>query len=530
MCRRLACILIASIVVLNACASPMAQAPTPTQSPVLTSTAPAATAEPGTATTPYQQADCKFIKPLDLTVTCGYLTVPEDRSSSDGKTIRLHVALFKSTSTTPAPDPVVFLVGGPGGHALEGVPISDPWFAPFLADRDFIMFDQRGTGYSEPALTCPEFVDLSYNTLDQDLRIQEDRKRTIETALKCHDRLIGQGINLAAYNDLENAADLNDLWVALGYRQWNLYGISYGTLLALNEMRDFPAGIRSVILDSALPPQQPAMLDTPANIDRVLNLMFDGCAKDADCNHAYPNLKDTFYELVDRLNQKPIVENLIHPDDGKPYTVLLNGDRLLGVIFQAFYVTGYIPLLPTVIDNASKGIDVLGYWFLADLVVQNAEQHKHASLGMYYSSVCNKQIPFLNREQAAAASDMYPQQNDVFDSSAFFDLCLKWGATAAPARVNDPVKSQIATLILAGEYDPVTPPSYGKLAADTLSHSYYFLFPGMGHSVSTADQCPLSITVAFLNAPTQPPDSSCIQQMRAPAFDAPKYVPTATPN
>jgi pimeloyl-ACP methyl ester carboxylesterase len=458
------------------------------------------------------------------------LTVPEERSSTNGKTIRLHVAVFKSTSTTPAPDPVVFLAGGPGGHALEGVPISDAWFAPFLSDRDFIIFDQRGTGYSEPALDCPEFVDLAYNTLDDDLRAQEAAKRTIETALQCHDRLASQGINLAAYNDSENTADLNDLRLALGYDQWNLYGVSYGTLLALNAMRDFPAGIRSVILDSTLPPQVPGPLDSPANADRVLNTLFDGCAKDVDCNQAYPNLKDTFYRLVDRLNQQPVVENLIHPDDGKSYTVLLNGDRVLFAIYQALYQSSYIPVLPAVIDNASKGIDLLGYWVLADLMVKGAEQEKGSSAGMYYSTVCNKQIPFLSRDQVAAASDKYPQQHDVFERSEFFDICAKWGAKAAPARVNDPVKSQIAALVLAGEYDPVTPPSYGRLAADGLSHSSYFLFPGLGHGVSTAGECPLSITKAFLNAPTQSPDSSCIQQMRGPAFDAPKYAPTATVN
>ena len=64
------------------------------------------------------------------------------------------------------------------------------------------------------------------------------------------ERLVGEEINLAAYNSPASAADLNDLRLALGYKEWNLYGRSYGGRLALTVMRDYPTGIRSVILDS----------------------------------------------------------------------------------------------------------------------------------------------------------------------------------------------------------------------------------------------------------------------------------------
>ena len=119
-------------------------------------------------------AQCQFQIPPGQTVDCGYLTVPEDRSQPDGPTIRLHVAIFRSYSDNPAPDPIVYLAGGPGEHALEVASLTfNQRFAPFLADRDFIIFDQRGVGYSEPALDCQELIDLAYETLAQDLSPEE---------------------------------------------------------------------------------------------------------------------------------------------------------------------------------------------------------------------------------------------------------------------------------------------------------------------------------------------------------------------
>ena len=128
----------------------------------------------------YEQAPCQFQIPPGQTVECGYLIVPEDRGQSGGPTIRLHVGVFRTQSDDKAPDPIVFLHAGPGANALEWVPLTFNYrFAPFLADRDFIIFDQRGTGLSQPALDCPEHLETVLETLDQDLGVEE--KWTLET-------------------------------------------------------------------------------------------------------------------------------------------------------------------------------------------------------------------------------------------------------------------------------------------------------------------------------------------------------------
>ena len=106
----------------------------------------------------FEKTDCWFKEPTGRDVECGWLTVPEDHAQPDGKTIKLAVARFKSDASKPQPDPIVYLEGGPGGSPLKSSILSqfDVYYGPLLDKRDLILFDQRGTGYSQPALDCPE--------------------------------------------------------------------------------------------------------------------------------------------------------------------------------------------------------------------------------------------------------------------------------------------------------------------------------------------------------------------------------------
>lgn len=92
----------------------------------------------------FEKEKCRFDIPSGLKVQCGFLTVPENRNKQGSREIRLYVAIIKSRAGKPTPDPVVYLEGGPGGSAVMGI---DAW-------TETPLLDQRGTGYSEPNLTC----------------------------------------------------------------------------------------------------------------------------------------------------------------------------------------------------------------------------------------------------------------------------------------------------------------------------------------------------------------------------------------
>src|SRR5207237_7170740 len=212
------------------------------------------------------------------------------------RTIRLAVAICKSPRPHPAPDPFVFLQGGPGGAIIDdlGSQITrQKRITDYPADRDLILIDQRGTGLSQPSLACKETTTLDYRTLGQQLSPQRQADLWVQAAQQCRARLVASGINLNAYTSLADAADVAALRGALGYPALNLYGVSYGTRLALTVMRTHPQGLRSVILDSVDPPDVNAVTGPLASSARAFAVLFQGCAADPACNAAFPHLQQT---------------------------------------------------------------------------------------------------------------------------------------------------------------------------------------------------------------------------------------------
>lgn len=452
----------------------------------------------------FEEADCPFEVYEGEDISCGYLYVPEDRTQPDGAQVELAVAIIGSTSRNPQPDPVVYLEGGPGGSAL-----SDPDFwldSPLRDTRDIILFDQRGTGFSLPSLDCWETTDYAENE-------ETEFASSIDAAAACRVRLVEEGVDLTQYNSAASAADADDLRQALGIEQWNLYGVSYGTRLAMTIMRDFPAGVRSVLLDSAYPPDVDGYTEEARNSIVAIDVLLAGCAADAECNDAFPDLSARFYDLVATLNDEPV------EIDGYATT----GDDLVNFLFGALYDTETIPYLPLVIHEAANGNyepwtaleagdEEEGYHRRQDEEGDAPENDGDAD-GMFYSVECRDAVPFSDLDQAAKLVEDYPPQVTeglLASTEETFAICELWGAGVAPPRENKPVVSRIPTLILAGEYDPVTPPAWSKRAGRWLFNDQYVEVARGGHAVSFLGECGPQLAAAFFDNPEQPLDTSCL--------------------
>lgn len=502
--RRLFC---ATLVLLVSSCVP---SPAPTAGPA-PSGVPAATPSPTASPARFEKAACEFPKFSGMgKIECGYLSVPEDRSQPNSSSIKLHVAIVRSSSPQPAPDPVVYLHGGFGGEALSMLQYQLPLFREVFADHDVIVFDQRGGGFSRPSLNCPEVEDQLYQDFTQNLSREEAQQHYAQAAQACHDRLVGEGVNLAAYTSAANAADVNDLRVALGYAEWNLYGVSYGTRLALTVMRDFPVGVRSAILDSVYPPQVDIDAELAGNAERAFDLLFDRCAADAGCNAAYPDLKTVFYDTVAQLDANPRTVHLTRPKTGQSYAMVVNGDRLVRAVFQMLYSTDTLPSLPKMIYELHAGrADTFRQY-----PIRIAFSADYVSEGVGFSVKCSEETSFSSPQVVATANAAVPPRlRDASDDTLLFTVCAGWGARPAPAIENQPVASAIPTLILAGDSDPITPPRWGRAAAETLSKSYTFEFPGVGHGVLGAGpwgSCSEGMASAFLADPGSAPDSTCL--------------------
>jgi pimeloyl-ACP methyl ester carboxylesterase len=248
--------------------------------------------------------ECAVAVPQDGKTKCGYLVVHENQRAKQGKTIRLPFAIMKSDSPTPLADPILYTGGGPGSSSIGMV--NNRGYIPYLKNRDFIVFEQRGTRYAQPNLECPEVNEARLETAKANLTRPEAERLLLKAVGSCRERLVRDGVNLSAYNSAASATDIETLRRLLGYVKWNLYGQSYSTRLMLTVMRDYPEGIRSVLLDSVLPPSVNYDETSVDNVMRSLNLMFSACKADAACSTEYSNLEEQFYSLVQRLDEKPV--------------------------------------------------------------------------------------------------------------------------------------------------------------------------------------------------------------------------------
>lgn len=483
--------------------------------------------------------ECWFEIPEGRHVECFRLRVPETRDislrqSAKGGEVMLElpvvVVLSAASDASYRPDPVVYLAGGPGDGAWVD-PDRIEWWWDFIADndwlsnRDFILFDQRGSGMSAPRIDCDDAQEVALQLLG--LPDEAADKLEAESTSACAAALIAGGHDAATYTSAENAEDLHDLFLALRIPGWNVYGLSYGTRLALEYMRRHPGDIRSVILDSVLPPQAKFFEDDAANTDRAFQYLLAQCAADAACTRDYPHLAARLLALVERLDAAPLVMSRPHPEGAGSVLLRIDGSQLLYRLFGMLYNRADIAYVPHLIDVYDRGVEDD---IAEDLDFYLADVHGRADFGdaMFLSVQCFEEMPFNDLAKAEAAYAQYPLTRGMMasgESSTYGAICQTWRQTFGVENVrasdNEPVVSDLPTLILTGAYDPVTPPAYGRMAAEFLSRSFYVEFPDLGHDAIGNDPCANAVAAAFLDDPTTKPAPACLADPNPIVFARP---------
>ncbi len=275
---------------------------------------------PASAPAPLYQTQiipCPVALPLETegkTVTCGVLTVPENYEQPQGRQVEITYVRFHSSSLSSLPDPVFYLAGGPGNSAVVDSDLLSRYaFDPYRLTRDVVLFDQRGTQFSSSLGCAPTAfaLDALGSQFDQYVKKIADNNpltndRTIAQYAVCAQVLQKHGFDLSQFNTPNSARDTVNLAASLGYKQINLYGISYGTYLAMAIARNYPSVVRSVVLDSTATPHVNKYSEAGRRVvTPVVNLLED-CAADPACNQAYPHFQDRLNRLLEKLDKTPI--------------------------------------------------------------------------------------------------------------------------------------------------------------------------------------------------------------------------------
>ena len=450
--------------------------------------------------------------PPEIRYECHWVTVPEHHAGLDGDTFRLAVTVLHSTAADPAPDPVVYISGGPGGPG--GSP--NVWSkSPFLAERDVILYDQRGTGSSEPDLECPEIEQQNVAMFERADDNAGEEAAATAAARACHRRLVAEGRDLTAFSTPENAADLADIRAALGIREWHLFGISYGTRVALESLRSQWVGVKSVVLDSVSGVAGRTATETVGGGRRSIDLLAARCSASAACASVHPDLRGELEAAVKRFDREPHRSRVDFGPELGVHDVAVTGADIMAFVFGSLSFTDIIPTLPSIIGQLSRGDgSILDAFVTASVARMNVFAE-----GMSLSVGCADSSP--NRAEQRRTDRTLLRDPESWSSTVLIYRslwCSGWEAGVVDSSFVDPVVSRRPALVLSGSLDPITPTPRARRAVEQLTNATFVRFAGMGHGVWDDHGCNEDLVVTFLRDVRAPLDTSCADRSGSPVL------------
>ena len=439
---------------------------------------------------------------------CASLPVPLDREGTVPGTISLTIER-KLAGASPSRDAVVALAGGPGQPALPLGEFIAQAIAPALGSRDLLVFDQRGTGSSDP-LACPAFEALSPKPVSQ---IFEECASQIGPAR-------------AGFTSAESVHDLEALRQAGGYEKLVLYGTSYGTKVALEYAERYPQNVEALVLDSVVPTDGPEPYAIPT-FEAIAGVLDELCTSNA-CVGITSNPVGDVADLAAQLRKRPL-SGSVYDGSGKRHTSTLNENGLLDILEAGDLNPALRALLPAAVQSALRDDPdpLLRLHLLSEGLIPNVptegnigEISQQDDEALFFTTSCEEELfpwqrtasPTIRLAEAAGylhaqpASDFYPFDAATAYAHSLVPVCASWPA-AAPAPAPASALPNVPTLIFSGEQDLRTPTANARSVAAQIPDAQLLLVPFTGHSVVGSDlsNCAsLALTAFFAGHAVQP--------------------------
>ncbi|WP_133181909.1 alpha/beta hydrolase [Shewanella decolorationis] len=417
------------------------------------------------AVNPIPPTNTCYVEGVSDRLNCGFVTVPENPNKPDGKQIQVHYVVLPAVKNVNHEEALLAIAGGPGQSAIDNAASFDSMLNKVRQQRDILLIDQRGTGRSN-LLNC----DAGEQSL---LAFNDDNVDSLVEAQKCRDQF--PDTDVTQYGSLNAVKDFEAVRAHLGYKKLHLYGISYGTRMAQLYMRLYPEHLATVTLDGIVPMQQ-SVLEIGSAIERGFDLLFKDCQETAACHAEFPELKAEFDQVVARLTEGPVMEQVHDPVTGEKTLLTLTRAKFYGAIRMALYQTNVRALVPHAIHQAAKE----NYQPLLGLYALTTDGAGMA-MGMHASVVCGEDIHRITPAMREQAKTSYVSKTMLESLEA---SCSVWKVPPVDASFSEPIKSDIPTLLLSGEIDPATPPSWGELAMEKLTNAKHLVAPYATHGVA----------------------------------------------
>jgi len=455
-------------------------------------------------------AACPFdISAASSELRCGVLKTFENYAltGADARIIEIAFGIVPATITPVATDPIVVFIGGPGASALAGFALGVE-FESYSGNRDLILVDQRGAGFSVPFINC--------DIPDDDDFEQDDVIRSCVTEFE------EQGVDLTQYRSAVIAQDFKVLRETLEIPQWNVYGESYGPIPGLLYTDLDPGGVRSVIFDSGPDNQVDiALADVAAPLDYISELAIQ-CAAEPDCAARFPDLRSVFIDTFRSLENDPWTGD-IPGDDQFEFAGDMLFDLMQGLSAQ------YYPAILEIFANRNS--ELMLQLLFSDDGSNNDGNPGNATIS---DDILRRAVGanLMGAVVQCAAIDV-----ENF-GSAFIPTIEQWPddlLTAARDRVaqnypsicagnfvsieqdlsqREPRSLSVPALILAGALDPVVSLKQVKKLTKSFASPTLAITPKGGHVVGfperTLESCNKGIVAEFLDNPADAPDTTCL--------------------
>ena len=435
---------------------------------------------------------------------CGTYRVWENRATKRGRQIDLSIIILEALSTPRKPEPLFLLAGGPGDAPSFNASFFSRVFASVRQTRDLVLVDLRGTGKSN-ALLCPELGQPdSSGTLDADIL-------SVPALRACRTRL-EKTADLRQYTTEIAIDDLDEVRQSLGYKQINLYGTSYGSRAAQVYMRRHPLSLRTVAMKGIVPPSLASPERHALASEEEWERLLRRCETDKECSSEFPTPDADFRALLKRLEGSPVF-SLSSPRNGATKVKISPG--LFAEAFRNFL---YAP------EAEIRGLRLVNDLVRTDKpgLVENAWSARtflgteRLAAGFFLSVSCTEDLPYLPRNleplvQGTFLGDYRLRQQ--------INACAVWPHGKVSSQHRQPTKSDIPTLIMSGEFDPVTPPAGGDEVLRGLSRGRHIVIKNNGHPIGSAERCVGNMVGAFIDkGSVDGLDCSCASSIPAVPF------------
>lgn len=488
----------------------------------------------------YDTVICPFRGRIDYEpgeIGCGLIKVPENREVPGSRTIELHFVRLRTrgedhegNEVEVRDDPVIYLTGGPGVTVESYVRrLKDH---RLLARRDLYILEQRGIGNSGEF--CPFFSDR--NRVEQVRETFEGQERAfIRAARTCIETARAKGVDVTGYHTFENARDVRALRLALGLADWNVWGISYGSVLGQAYMKVDPEGIRATVIDAIVPLDLHELMRLPHWHERNLDRLFTACAGQPACADQYGDLRERYMAAIADMTEQPVVLEVPESERYPTGEAYLFQDLVAGLPFGLLYEQSSHPAIPAVIAGLTRAVEVRDQTFFRALALaEGLGGGVGVSMGMSIAVRC--QDGYVDRQAESAPADFedYPTLARAFGTLEVIqegpEACREIGLNPRDPETFELVQTELPVVVANGAWDPITPTPLAEYIMSGFVNGRLVEFPHAGHGPTRSLDCAGEFLNGFYDDPDAELDMSCVEEGESAAeYIAPYFATRAVP-